>query len=196
MATLKYEEVYQKYVIDGLSDNDIANEFHVGKTAVVHCRKRNNIPTREYLGSIGEGIVMNELQQSGFVAINMNMRSKIHPYDILVHGLVRIDVKTATPCEGRWKFQLSNPAITGNVESDHYVKLENGRMRKQFEKVCDFLIFCGINGNKHSLFVVPAAETTKNSQVISIGVLSGIKWQEWHNRFDLITNLINARRKD
>lgn len=181
-------------MVEGLSDREIAKRFEVSRTAVVHFRKNHKIRTKIYTGEIGEGIVANELQKAGFVVVNMNKRSKIHPYDLLVHGHIRIDVKTARLSSGRWYFTLSQKPETGVVESSHYIKLNNRRLRKRFDKVCDFIILCGIQDDNYNLFVVPAEKIPERQQTISIDPSGNGKWWDWHNRFDLIKEVIKIEK--
>ena len=186
--------VYQAYITDGLSDTEVAKRFGVCRTAVVHFRKKHGIPSRIYSGEVGEGIVACELQRVDLVVINMNMRSKIHPYDLLVNGVVRIDVKSATLYQGHWRFSLSQKAETGIIEGDHYIRLNNGRMRKQFAKVCDFIILCGIQEGESALFVIPTKEIPETQQTICINQSGLGKWWKWQNSFDSIKGVIKNRR--
>jgi len=189
-------DIYQSYVMDGLSDMEVAKRFGVCRTAVVHFRKNHGIPSRIYTGEVGEGIVASELQRNDFVVVNMNIRSKIHPYDLLVNGVVRIDVKSAAvQHQGSWRFQLSQKSENGNIEGDHYVRLDNGRMRKQFSKVCDFIVLCGIKGGKSDLFIIPAREIPDTRQNISINPSGHGKWWEWNNRFELIRGVVKDHRR-
>lgn len=149
-------------------------------------RHNHNIPSRIYTGEIGEGIVVNELLLNHFVTVNMNKRSKIHPYDLLVNGKVKIDVKTATEQRRHFVFALSEKGNMGHAESEERITLDNGRTRKLFHKVCDFLILCGIAKGKHFLFIVPASEIPDTQQTITITNKGFGKWWEWHERFELL----------
>ncbi|MDP4158180.1 MAG: hypothetical protein Q8911_00245 [Bacillota bacterium] len=178
------------YIVDGRSDSEIAKHFGIDRTAVVHFRKYHDIPTRIYTGETGEGIVAFELQKNDFVVVNMNLRSKIHPFDLLVNGKVRIDVKSAIMYQGSWKFNFGQKPQSGIIESDHYIRLPNGRMKKLFSTVCDFLILCCIHDDNHFLFVLPTSVIPDTQQTIAI-YSSGVgKWWEWKDRFDLIWGVI------
>lgn len=198
ITTLRYQEVYQCYALDGLSDSEIAKRFKVDRTAVVHFRKRHNIPPRIYTGEIGEGIVVRELEATGFgfVVVNMNERSKLHPYDLLVNGIVRIDVKSAMAYQGSWSFSLSQKPETGIIESDRYTRLNNGRLRKRFCSACDFVILCGIEGDRRTLFIIPSSEIPETQQSIKVYQAGQGKWWDWSNRFDLIREVIANHKKN
>lgn len=134
-----------------------------------------------------------ELLANDFVVVNMNKRSKTFPFDLLVNGKIRIDVKSAKLHKGTWRFTLSNKAQLGLIESDRYIRLNNGRIRKKFAEDCDFVILCGIWETDASLFILPAKEICDIQQTIAVNPIGRGKWWEWHNRFDLIRETLKAR---
>ncbi len=158
---------------------------------MVHFRKRYKIPTREFNGEIGEGIVTYELQKEDFVAINMNKLSKIYPFDLLINGTVKVDVKTASQCYGKWVFALANSSTESDLETQKFTKLDNGKVRKRFDKTCDFIILCPLN--QTSLFIVPVHEISETLQSITIYPSGRGKWWKWQNRYDLIKRMVGEK---
>lgn len=185
------EEVFQLYTVDKLSQRQIAKIYGVDRTAVSHCMKRYGIEARESTGTIGEGIAANKIQQAGFVVVDMNERSKLHPFDLLISGNIRADVKTSHLYKNHWVFTLTcRPEI--GLSTSHYIRLPNGRMRKKYTESCDFLMFIGFIEDSAELFIVPASEVREDQQTVSIHREPGHRWWEYHDRFDLLHEFIGG----
>lgn len=189
--TSKESFVYQQFVEIGRTDNFIASVLGVTRSAITHFRKYHGIHRKDVrVGELGEQKTINQLKSVGFSVKDMNKYiNKIHPYDLLINNQIKVDVKTANRGNDRaWRFALTNRIENGNAESERYIKLKNGRMKKVLTKSCDFLVLCALNGTKQRYFIVPTKEIPKNHQNISLTTEG--KWSIWEDRWDLIANYI------
>ncbi|MBS4173498.1 hypothetical protein [Bacillus sp. FJAT-49736] len=152
------------------TDSEIANFFGTDRTAIVHLRKRYGIHTRKTTGEIGEEMVEKELRSRGYSVKNMNEEDKLHPFDLLLEGNLRIEVKSAVLGKhGYFPFALSEKSANDNIESDIRIRLKNGRTRKLFRKTCDVIVFVGLepNGDCH-FFIYDSNDIKDHSQMLNM----------------------------
>jgi hypothetical protein len=169
MTLLTAEALHRLYTEQGRSDREIADFFGIRRDSVSYLRRRFGIPTREYTGGVGELATIQALKERGFDVVDMNEEDKRSPFDLLVNGHVRVEVKTSYMSDdGRFRFQLCEKAECGTVESETRIRLKNGRTRKLFTKTCDYIILVGINRTEHHYFIVPASAIGNTVQTINV----------------------------
>lgn len=156
------------YTNMGWSDKEIGIFFGVDRTAVVHLRKKHCIKTRKSTGEIGEEFVIKQLENLGHQVLNLNSKDKTAPYDLLVDGQIRIDVKTAKELNNRFTFSLTDREKVTCIESDHRIRLANKRTKKLFRKTCDYLVLVGMRGDEIVSFIVPSVDLPDSLQNITI----------------------------
>lgn len=94
-----------------------------------------------------------------------------HPYDLLVNGCVKVDVKAA------------------NISYIRGSKIRAYRLAKR-QHTCDIYLFCEIDDSKISnVYVVPASVVTNQVQV-EMGTSKTI-YEKYRNRYDLIQKTID-----
>lgn len=94
-----------------------------------------------------------------------------HPYDLLINGCVKVDVKAA------------------NISYIRGSKIRAYRLAKR-QHTCDIYLFCEIDDNKISnVYVVPASAVTNQVQV-EMGTFKTI-YEKYRDRYDLIQKTID-----
>lgn len=178
------------------TDSEIANFFGTDRTSIVHLRKRYRIHTRKTTGEIGEEMVEKELRSRGFSVENMNDTDKLHPFDLLVDDYLRIEVKTARLHKtGYFYFALSDKYTNDNIESDHRIRLKNGRTRKLFRKTCEVIILVGIEDNGDCHFFILNSEDIpdeKQSSSAPLNPFSKSKQNNYRENWDLIKQKVRC----
>lgn len=135
----------------GLSDSEISKEMQLKRNSVFVNRKNANIPSRIRTGRIGELIIKDKLKALGFEVVDMNEIDATAPFDLLVDGKIKVDVKTASKTNlGRYSFQLANPLSCKNT----YERIGN-KFLKNYEDSCDLMIFYCLDDDQH-FFVLPS----------------------------------------
>jgi hypothetical protein len=133
-----------------------------------------NLPMKKSCSSFGdenEDYILNLLIEMGYDAIKTKPR---HPYDILVNGIVKIDVK-------------SSHSIPSKVYMmDEFVFSINNTQPK-----CDIFIFIKVFDNKKDIFVIPS-HFIKQSQ---LGIGENSKYDKYKNRFDYIETYVDLFSK-
>lgn len=168
------------------TDREIAEFLTVDRTTIVKLRKRYGIESRETVGEIGEEKAEQILRKKGFQVKNMNDEDKLSPYDLLVDGKHRIDVKTAMFSENhRFTFGISEQAKRGTVPSDTRIMLPNGRMRKDFSKTCDFLLFVCIKPRTTKYYLIPSDEFPAHISTFNISD-NDRKYAMYRNNWDTL----------
>ena len=120
------------------------------------------------LGVYAENVVFDILSNMGH---DVEKTSLKHPYDLLVDGCVKIDVKAA------------------NISYIHDNKVRAYRIAKR-QQTCDFYIFCEIDEDKLScVYVVPSSKVSGQVQV-EMGVIE-TSYAKYKNRYDLIQKTVN-----
>lgn len=130
----------------GWTDRQIAEFYNIGRTAVVHFRKKYGIKRKLSTGRLGELIAIKKLQEVGYKVEDMNLKNKTASYDLLVNDYIRVEVKSASLSDERntYQFILTNPPRSNCIESNIRTVLNNGRSLKHYEKTCDIMMFVGI----------------------------------------------------
>lgn len=130
----------------GWTDRQIAEFYNIGRTAVVHFRKKYGIKRKLSTGRLGELIAIKKLQEVGYKVEDMNLKNKTALYDLLVNDDIRVEVKSASLSDERntYQFILTNPPRSNCIESSIRTVLNNGRSLKHYEKTCDIMMFVGI----------------------------------------------------
>lgn len=186
--SIRQEFVRQQFVVNGKTDNFIASALGVTRSTVTHFRKYHGICRSELaIGELGERKTKEKLESLGFAVRDMNKEeNKIHPYDLLVDAKIRLDVKTANCMSNNvWYFSLSNKPENGNRESERFIKLKNGRMKKILSNSCDFLILCALKDGKQKYHIIPSNKIPKDCP--SICLTTKGKYSVWENRWDLLS---------
>ncbi len=176
------------YTNMGWSDKDIGIFFGVDRTAVVHLRKKHCIKTRKSIGEIGEEFVIKQLEELGHQVLNLNSKDKTAPYDLLIDGHIRIDVKTSKELNNRYFFCLTEKEANGNKESENRIRLDNNRTKKLYRKTCDFLILIGMRENQFDSYIVPSGDLPDKLQGIAvlINAASKSKYNSYKEEWNLL----------
>ena len=121
-------------------------------------------------GKTFEVIVSGMLKEKGF---SVEMTGARFPYDLLVNGSVKIDVKASKHCN-----YGSGDFYSFNLES----KLPR----------CDAFIAIGIDDKKHieKVLIIPSVVMAGKSQ-LSVGICNS-KYDKYKDRWDIIANLSEA----
>ena len=142
---LTKENISYLYQTRGFSDREISEIYNIDRTYVVHLRKNYGIPSRAEVstGRIGEKKVIEHLIELFGVenVLDMNEIDKTHPYDILLFGKIRIEVKTSKrSLDGWFRFSFSNAGSLGaNVNNPYIFTTHTGRTIKNLDYTCDYL---------------------------------------------------------
>lgn len=146
----------RKLVKRGWSDRQIAEFYNIGRTAVVNFRKRYGIRRKLSTGRLGELMAIKQLQKIGYKVEDMNLKDKTASYDLLVNGLVRVEVKSASLSNERnnYLFVLTNPPSSKCIESDIRTILKSGHSLKHYEKTCDIMMFVGLT--EELMWIMPS----------------------------------------
>lgn len=120
------------------------------------------------IGIKAEQYVSKLLSDIGF---NVEMTCMKHPYDLLVNGCVKIDVKSA------------------NISFIKDSKVYAYRISKR-QHTCDFYIFCEFQDDEiKSTYVVPA-NIVSNQVQVEMGT-GNTKYEIFRDRFDLIEKTVD-----
>ncbi|WP_108669523.1 hypothetical protein [Peribacillus acanthi] len=172
------------YTNKGYSDKEIADFVGLDRTSIVHMRHTYNIEARRSVGEIGERYVFHKLLKLGHTVVDMNKFDKTSIFDLLADGKCKIEVKSANMDKNSFYFSLSNKAELQHVESDHRIKLKNGRTRKLYRKTCDYMILVGFDNKRVYPFIVPSNEIDDRSQGIRITLKRDNKYWEYFQKWE------------
>ena len=142
---LTKENISYLYKNRGFSDREISEFYNIDRTYIVHLRKEYGIPSRsmENSGRLGELKVLERLIErfGKDNVLDMNEVDKTYPYDILLFGKIRIEVKSARRSkDGRFCFSFSNAGGRGVDVNNPYVFItKTGRTIKNLDYTCDYL---------------------------------------------------------
>lgn len=181
----------------GKTDAEIAEILNCHRTAIVHARKQYNIQTRKSIGTIGEEMAEKELRSRGYHVINMNEKDKTYPYDLLVNGTCRVEVKSsAVHKDGSFYFSLTDKPECQKKESDTCIRLKNNRTRKMYRKTCDVMVLVGIeeNGDCH-FFILYPSEIPDDLQGIRtpLNPFADSKYNLCRERWDLFEMVLSRK---
>lgn len=119
-------------------------------------------------GKAGEAIAKAYLEQNGFLVEQMSMR---HPYDFLVNGVVKVDVKYSRLYQtGKWGFY-------------------SFRLEKKYPTCDVYLLISDSPKGEHTFFVVPSKDVMQTQ--ISIGEYMS-SYHRYINRLDILTQYETA----
>jgi hypothetical protein len=125
------------------------------------------------LGRGIEGVVADELRSRGHVADRQTVKA---PFDLLVNGVTRIDVKAAN--YGEWAHK-NGTMVRGYV----FAGLKRGKDSDVF------ILACLRDEKPFAYFVVPAPAAAVHTITITPGAFADparTKWAPYRDRFDLI----------
>lgn len=125
-------------------------------------------PSCTLTGDINEYYVMDILKSKGYSVSKTKPR---HPYDLLVDGFVKIDVKSANPIPSRVK------------KMNEFVFSINNQ-----EPKCDLMVFVTVFSDEYKEVYIIPSHLIKQSQ---LGIGESSKYDIYKNRFDYIPKYIN-----
>lgn len=173
-----------------LSDKQIANMLGVSRSYIVHLRKLYGIEAKSQAiatGRIGELYTILSLLNEGYSVRDTNALDKTAPYDILVDGKIKVDVKTATICtEGCYKFQFGNSKDKQIALTSGVIKTKTGRTLKKYSESCDYIILVALSDDTQA-FVIPSNQPELiGKQTISISNVNNNRFNRFKNNWDLL----------
>ncbi|SPU37910.1 Uncharacterised protein [Lysinibacillus capsici] len=189
MQAISSETLYKEYVVNNLTDIQIANKYKIDRTYVSKLRKQEGVETRISTGRIGEKFVEEKLHELNFIFKNMNDLSMTSEYDFLVNTSVKIEVKSSKlASDGTFRFVLAEKPENNNIESPNRIRLKNGRTKKRFDKTCHFIILVCIEANaKNDFYVIPSNEIPITQQTIAISSsFRNSKYAIYKDRWDFL----------
>ena len=142
---LTEEKLYYLYQTKGFSDRDISEMYNISRGHVNNLRRMYGIPSRaeKSTGRLGEIKVIEHLIEmfGEENVLDMNETDKKHPYDILLFGETRIEVKSSKQSDrGYFCFSFSNSEELGVDTDNPYVYVTHtGRTVKNLDYTCDYL---------------------------------------------------------
>lgn len=168
------------------TDKEIADFLNVDRTYITKARKDFGVKSRISTGRIGEMRVIKALKSQGFKVEDMNLKDKLHSFDLFVDRSIRIEVKSAkfNPKYDRYYFVLSEQAKMQNAVNDKRIMLKNGRTKKIFSKTCDFIIFVCIGVKEDVFYILPSDLLPNESSMLNIKI--GYSFEKYRNNWDLL----------
>lgn len=183
------------YVESGKSDNEIAEMLGMHRTAIYYARKKHGIKTRKTpLFIDGKDYVIKTLQDKGHTVKDMMLKhTKDITYNILIDDYIRADIKTSkvhgNNGNERYTFKLSDSIKSQNKVSEFRISLGNGYTRKDYRRICHFLIFVGFNKGYKDTFIIPSNYIPDERAMVSIPVDLNSKYCQFHENWRLIEKL-------
>lgn len=175
------------YTQSNKTDREIAEFFNIDRTYIVKARSEFGVNTRISTGDIGEQKAIKKLRSKGFRVRDMNLKNKLSPFDLMVNGKVRVEIKSAKFSSKlkRYCFALSEQAKRNCVESNERITLRNGRTKKLFSKTCDFIIFVCIGNGEDVFYVLPSNILPDDMSALNIRV-DDMKYARFKNNWELL----------
>ena len=173
------------YTQSNKTDREIAEFFNVDRTFVTKVRAEFGVDTRITTGYIGEQKAVKKLRSKGFRVKDMNSRDKLSPFDLLVNGRIKVEVKSAKNHGKRFSFSLSEQAIRNCKESDERIVLSTGRTKKLFSKTCDYFIFVCIGDVEDVYYIIPSHALEDDIPTINIRV-GALKYERFRDNWELL----------
>lgn len=189
MAVISKEELKILYCKEKLTDKEIAQLKNTDRTNIVHLRKKYQIATRQTTGGDGITLVEKKLKQLSYRVGNMKKQNKINEYDLYVNDEMKIEVMAAKKDEktNSFKFILTAKDEHGIRESELRVKLNNGRTRKIYRKIVDFIVCVGIEETETHYWVIPSNEIPDTLQTLSLTPFSvKSKYQKYFHNWEFL----------
>ena len=186
---LTKENIYYLYKIKGFSDREISEIYNVDRTYIAHLRKEYRIPSRllKSTGRLGELEVLERLIEmfGKDNVLDMNEVDKTYPYDILLFGKIRIEVKSARiGKDGRFCFSFSNAEERGIDANNPYVFItKTGRTIKNLDYTCDYLCLVFIE-DEYTFSFIPTNQKNdlykKSTSTIRLSNIPKRYINNWH----------------
>lgn len=182
-------ELESLYVEEDLSDSQIARLLGIHRTYVSKLRKEYDIQTNHRssaTGRIAEVYTILTLLNKGFSVRDMNSTDKVHPFDILVDGEIKVDVKSARlTTDDSYKFTFVN-SKDKQVKIDESVIVTNaGGTLKKYHKSCDYVVLVALNEEKTESFVIPSVHhLLRGKQTVSITDLYNNRFNKYRNNWE------------
>lgn len=161
------------------TNNELAEEMELAVSTIIKYRggQRHKLEpgSPAAIGAMHERIAKELLVQNGFVA---ELMPHNHPFDILVNGIIKIDVKSSP---NEW----NPPSIKKRKKSNAW----QFNIRNVSTDSCDF-IFCITGNDGH--FIIPPAVIPKRSDnlIIFYPASKRTKYEQYLNRFDLLDEFL------
>lgn len=190
---LSFKVVSRFYVEEGKSDREIAEILGVHRTTITKFRLKHGITTRGGNGIAGEAAVIEIINSLGYEVSDMNQSDRTYPFDLLVNNRVRVDVKTVFITDGDWIFNLTSKPELGISLSgkNDYVALPSGRMKKDFRRSCDLVVFCGLSEfNPPNFFIMLPTVIPLELTTVRIPSVRENRWTKWKDRWEVLTMLV------
>lgn len=186
---LTKENISYLYQTRGLSDREISDIYSVDRAYVGYLRKNYGIPSRIEVstGRLGEKKVIEHLMKlfGEENVLDMNEVDKTHPYDILLFGKIRIEVKSAKMSkDGRFCFSFSNAESRGVDVNNPYVFItKTGRTIKNLDYTCDYLCLVFIE-DEYTFSFIPTNQKNdlykKSTSTIRLSNIPKRYINNWH----------------
>lgn len=169
----------------GWSDRQIAEFYNLDRTTVFYFRKRFGIKRETSTGRKGELIAIKMLEDRGYEVKDMNLADKTAPYDLLVNGEIRVEVKTASLLgkDKSYRFLLTNPPSSRCIESETRTILKSGRSLKHYDKTCDIMMFIGIT--EELVWIMPSKVMKSRIGTVSLNTRRS-RYARYLNNFEEI----------
>lgn len=151
-----------------LTDKEIGKRYGTDRTSITHLRKDYGIPNKMTVGRAGELYAIRRLQEIGLDALDMNIANRLAPFDILLDGHLRVEVKTSSMNKKKstYNFSLSECASNGYKVGTNRIRLKSGRTRKLYSKSCDVLLLvCWDNKN---VYLIPSGDIPDHQTNVKI----------------------------
>ena len=151
-----------------MTDKEIGKRYGTDRTAITHLRKDYDIPNKMTLGRMGELYALRRLRELGFDALDMNIENSLAPFDILLDGNLRVEVKTSSMNKNKftYNFSLSACASNGYKVGANRIRLKSGRTRKLYSKSCDVLLL--VCWDNKTVFLIPSGDIPDHQSGVKI----------------------------
>lgn len=157
--TVSEDDLKRMYTVEGMSDAQIAKEFNCDRTTIVYLRQRYGIKTKQRTGRLGELLVIDELAKRFGKAnvLDVNEADATSPYDILINGKTRIEVKSSKrTIDNRFVFTFHNKKGNGVLVDDMTRRTPYGATIKDLSRSCEFVIMVFIDFDETNFLVLPS----------------------------------------
>lgn len=190
MAVVSKEKLTKLYLVEGLSDREIATMYEVDRTSIVHLRKKYQIKTRKQFLFNTADVVAKKLNSMGYKAAKVKGLNNIKNYSLLVNEAVKIEVfgsQKKSKDDNLFRFPLTYSPRTNLAVSESIVKLPNGRFKRKHRITCDYIILCGYDGGVYHYWIIPSNLLPDNIQTITVNPEpSKSKYAKFKDAWDLL----------
>lgn len=170
-----------------MTDKEIGKRYQADRTAITHLRKDYGIPNKMTVGRMGELYAIRRLQEFGFEVLDMNINNSLAPFDILLDGNIRVEVKTSSMNKKKftYNFSLSACASNGNKIGANRIRLKSGRTRKLYSKSCEVLLL--VCWDNKDVYLIPSGDIPDHQTNVKLspGTKRYAKYKDNWQIFDL-----------